>query len=54
MKVKVSLHGCDDSTDVELDVTEAEYKTLEMMAGAVEVASEYGCQPTMTVRVLEL
>ena len=45
----VGLHGCDDSTIFEMDLTDEEVETLRKVAAKAEETSTYGCMPTMTV-----
>ena len=54
MKVAVALHGCDDSTYFTVeDVTPEGLELLNRVAAASDEASDYGCQPSMTVGVEE-
>lgn len=43
----IHVGGCDDSTNVILDLTDAEYAVVQRVAKAVTAASRYGCQPTI-------
>lgn len=52
-KYRISVHGCDDSTIIEKELTEDELKTIESVAAEVTEASRYGCMPTMEVEELE-
>ena len=45
----IGLHGCDDSTCFEMELTDAEVETLRKVAAKAEETSTYGCMPTMTV-----
>ena len=45
----ITLHGCDDSTKIEMDITDAEHEFLQRMSDHVLDASKYGCMPTMSV-----
>ena len=49
-KCFVSIDGCDDSTQFEIDLSESEYEFLKRIAEISEETSTYGCMPTMTVR----
>lgn len=49
MKIYVSVDGCDDSTDIEIDATPEELAFLERVAGAIKDKSHYGCMPRMNV-----
>lgn len=46
---KISLDGCDDSTEFTMKLTESEYLLLKRVAEKSEQVSTYGCMPTMTV-----
>jgi hypothetical protein len=46
---RISVDGCDDSTTVEMDLTEAEAAVVERVARAITEESSYGCMPTMTL-----
>ena len=52
-KYRISVHGCDDSTIIEKELTEDELKTIQSVAAEVTETSEYGCMPTMEVKELE-
>lgn len=45
----ITLHGCDDTTRVTVELTEAETRTAERIAAATRLASQYDCQPRMHV-----
>lgn len=49
-RVVVTLRGCDDRTRIELDVTDAELRFLEVLAAGSEDASEGSCQPVLGLR----
>lgn len=53
MIATVRLSGCDDSTSVQIEVTEDGFFLLEQLAELSHEASEYGCQPTLSVSVVE-
>ena len=46
---EIRLDGCDDSTSFAMELTDAEAGLLERVAALSKEASEFGCQPTMTV-----
>lgn len=48
-KYKVSVDGCDDSTEVEIEFTDAEAETVKRVAEAITEESQSGCMPTMTL-----
>ena len=52
-KYRISVHGCDDSTIIEKELTEDELKIIQSVAKEVTETSEYGCMPTMEVEELE-
>ena len=49
MRVEICLDGCDDSTRFYLDVEPYEMLLLQRLVVGAKSASEYDCQPTMTV-----
>ena len=52
-KYRISVHGCDDSTIIEKELTEDELKIIQSVASEVTETSEYGCMPIMEVEELE-
>ena len=52
-KYRISVHGCDDSTIIEKELTEDELKAIQLVAKEVTETSEYGSMPTMEVEELE-
>ena len=52
-KYRISVHGCDDSTIIEKELTEDELKVIQSVASEVTETSEYRCMPTMEIEVLE-
>jgi hypothetical protein len=52
-KYRISVHGCDDSTIIEKELTEDELKIIKSVAKEVTETSEYGCMPIMIVEELE-
>ena len=50
-KIEVRLKGCDDTTTLELDVTDDEWSLLTRVELLPEQASDSGCQPTLHVSV---
>lgn len=48
-KVKFALQGCDDSTTIEIEVTNKELKFLERLEILTNEASSYGCEPTLDI-----
>jgi len=49
----IYLHGCDDTTEFEIELTEAQAELVRIMVDKSEEASEYGCQPVMQIFVKE-
>lgn len=49
MKYIISLHGCDDSTIFEMELTEEEYELLKRVAKKTEEVSTYMCMPIMEI-----
>ena len=52
-KYIILVHGCDDSTIIEKELTEDELKVIRLVAKEVTETSEYQCMPTMEVKELE-
>jgi len=46
---KVSIHGCDDSTIFEIEMTKAEYVFLKKIADRSQEVSTYGCMPIIYI-----
>jgi hypothetical protein len=53
MRVEVAIVGCDDETQFEMTVDVDELYLLETVAEKSAEASEFGCQPVMSVRRLD-
>ena len=52
--IRITLLGCDDHTTAEVGlVSDHELTFLERVIGAVNAASEYGCQPTMIISQID-
>lgn len=49
---RVVVTGCDDRTELMIDVSEAELDFLLSLAEGITERSQFDCQPTMTVEVL--
>lgn len=45
----IAVHGCDDSTFIEKELTDEEAQIIQEVANAITEASFYGCMPTMTI-----
>ena len=52
-KYRILVHGCDDSTIIERELTEDELKIIKSVATEVTETSEYGCMPIMIVEEME-
>lgn len=46
---RVALHGCDDTTYIDIDLTDDEAAAIGRVAAASDAESEYGCMPTLTI-----
>ena len=47
MYIRIVLVGCDDETNIEMDVTEEQLKFLELLSEKSEEISEFNCMPIM-------
>lgn len=52
-RYKISVNGCDDSTEFVMDLDEAEAALIMKVAEICTNTSTYGCMPTMDVELLE-
>lgn len=52
-KYRISVHGCDDSTFIEKELTEDELRLVQSIAKEVTDSSEYVCMPTMEIEVVD-
>lgn len=48
----IILHGCDDRTDVEMELSESEAEVVNRVAVAINAESTYRCKPTMSIEEL--
>ena len=48
--LRVTLDGCDDATEVVLDVTPDERAFLDRLSALINSESTFQCMPTMNVR----
>ena len=46
---RIDIVGCDNSTSLELDMTEAEYQMALRLAEAANHTSQESCQPTIWI-----
>ncbi len=49
----IFLEGCADTTKIDVPLTKEEFKLLEKISGLSEAMSEYGCMPTMSIKLNE-
>lgn len=48
---RITAQGCDDSTEVDLELTDDEVRTVRMLAAAVTAAAgDSGCKPRLKVQ----
>ena len=45
MDIRVTVKGCDDSTEFDLVCTEEQYTFLKELAGATQTVSTFSCMP---------
>jgi hypothetical protein len=45
----INVHGCDDTTSFEIELTDEEAAVAKRIADKCTETSTYGCMPTMTV-----
>lgn len=50
---RVVVSGCDDTTVLDIELTDAEFAAVKRVADAVTAASTYGCEPRMYVTTKE-
>lgn len=53
MNYQIRVSGCDDSTRIEKELTEEQFKFLSEVADAITNASTYDCMPTMSVELVK-
>lgn len=46
----ISIHGCDDSTEVEMMLSHEEFEFMEHFKDVVNDTSTYGCMPSMVIK----
>lgn len=46
---RISVKGCDDSTTIAMDLTDAELAFLERLSAAINAASAYSCMPRLYI-----
>lgn len=50
-RYQVALVGCDESTQLVMDLTDDERATIERLAVASRATSEYPCMPILKIEV---
>lgn len=53
MMYRICLDGCDDTTTIEMDLTDAELAFVQRLAAFTQRNSAYNCMPTMRVETME-
>ena len=53
MKYRISVHGCDDSTVVEMALTNSELALLICLAKLINATATYSCMPNMRIETAE-
>lgn len=48
-RIKVGVHGCDDSTEVEMEVNYGAFLVIQGLVNLVNQVSNGGCEPTMSM-----
>ena len=48
-KYKIQVIGCDDSTDVDIELDIHEFRLIDRIARLITDKSTYRCEPTMQV-----
>lgn len=48
---RIGVHGCDDSTIVDLGLSDEELQFLKRLARTVNAASSYNCMPTIDIKI---
>lgn len=52
-KYQVCLHGCDDSTYIEMELTTEQLEFMKKLEVLAEKNSDYVCQPTIEIKELK-
>lgn len=53
VKRTIHLIACDDSTEIEIDLTAAELRTVERLMAAVDKVWKVTCQPRIEIQPLD-
>ena len=52
-KYHIRVQGCDDKTEIDMDLTDAQAAIIKLMAERVTETSESGCMPRIYVTDME-
>ena len=52
-RYKITLNGCDDYTEFEMDLSAEELALVKRISAISEATSIYSCMPTLTVELIE-
>lgn len=53
MKVKIALHGCDDSTYFEVEADNNKLEFIEELSKKSKDESDYDCMPILEYQIIE-
>ena len=48
-KYLITLNGCDDTTECEIELTNEQFETFMQIAKKINKHSTYGCEPTISI-----
>lgn len=51
-KYRIGLHGCDDSTYIEMELNQEQFEFVKLLCKKSEENSDYTCMPIMEVEEL--
>lgn len=51
-KFEIAVHGCDDSTEIEYELTEEQMELVKDIAKKITETSHYVCMPIMEVELI--
>lgn len=54
MKYAINVQGCDDNTEVVMELTPDEWDIIARLTALINATSTYGCMPTMSLREADL
>ena len=52
-KYKIEVDGCDDTTELEIELSDFEYLFVKDLAKKITAASTCGCQPRMSISKID-